>query len=82
MGNLGRKKKEVYDMMSTKEDKNKIIYPTVRVSSNDISGLRQKDVGEEIKLIVKAKVKGIEIDKAKSEYNLELLSAEISNKVE
>lgn len=77
MHNVGHKISE--DMaIPAKEDKNKKIYPTLNISDKEFTGLKGKEVGDNMNILIECKICGMDMyhdenskDK-KTNYRLEI----------
>lgn len=71
---LGRSEKEMYGSpTSTKESKNRIVYPSLSITSKQLPCLEEAEIGEKASLLILVEVKGVHKEKNGNRYELDVL---------
>lgn len=79
MKDLGKKN----TLSNVGEDKNRVYYPEASFEQKVMPGLKDKNVGDTIKLVIEARVCGIsEYKNGEVDYRLEFRKAAIQDKAE
>ena len=83
MKDFGIKRKEQFgEPFDSKEHENEMVYPDIRFNNHDIPALKGKTTGSKFILTAEVELTGIEENKNKKSYTVELRSGKFEEKKE